>query len=156
MMENKKSPRVRSILCSKRIQNDWLSVCESTSMPFSFFSHSFVEYNLNQRRSSLHLAEKKELCITNYNFYAFLCWYNYVLLVSCWISFFVSVVCSFIRFFFRMLTLPYLVNIPRQSRPYSYKKGVQHKGGISYSFSGIVVVIHGTSTLTQPIKQHRI
>lgn len=82
---------------------------------------------------SLHLAES--LCITNYNFYAFLCWYNYVLLVSCWISFFSCLLSARSLFLFRMLTLPYLVSIPQ-----FHFVAVQHKGGISYSFTGIDVV----------------
>lgn len=68
------------------------------------------------------------------HFYAFLCRYNYVLLVSCWIGFSLvfRVCCLFSVLCFRMLTLPYLVSIPQ-----FHFKAIQHKGGISYSFSGV-------------------
>lgn len=60
-----------------------------------------TEHNLNQRRSfegeGLHLAEKNGVMYNKLRFLCFLCWYNYVLLVSCWISFFLCLLssCSF-------------------------------------------------------------
>lgn len=101
-----------------------------------------AEHNLNRRRSKAFIWPKKRVMYNKLHFYAFLCRYNYVLLVSCWIGFSLvfRVCCLFSVLCFRMLTLPYLVSIPQ-----FHFKAIQHKGGISYSFSGVVVVIHGTS-----------
>lgn len=89
----------------------------------------------------------RKLCITNYNFYAFLCWYNYVLLVSCWISFFRVCCLLVVRCFgFSYVNSSISSQHSRSFSLWSYIL-IQHKGGISYSFSGIVVVIHGTSPL---------
>jgi hypothetical protein len=123
-------------------------LCESSWMPLPPPEHNLNRTTFDESKKP-SFGRKKKLCITNYNFYAFLCWwYNYVLLVSCWISFFrcllsASFVASYVN---SSISSQHTAAVFQFKAIYSGMKAYSIKVEFLILFSGIVV-IHGTIAL---------